>query len=521
MKLLISFFLAFLFAGLFSVSAQVSISTGNNPPDGSAMLDVQSTDKGFLLPRMTGAERDGIPNAADGLLVVCTDCGPGSEGAVSLFMAGQWYLVNEETYAPLSAAPGSWNDSRESVAQQDLEAQDPGHNGIASSINGDGRDFSYQVVIGTDGNPPEESAILEIKSTSRGFLLPRMNRDQILSIQDPASGLLAYCKDCGANGLGAVAWFNGLSWFTLGIECLPPSVPVQAVHRTSYTRIIWFWKMTAGASGYKWSTSPDYSVAVDMGSDTSVIESGLECGTAYSRYIWSYNDCGHSDSTVLTKTTNSINCYQCGLPFIDTRDGQVYNTVLIGTQCWMAQNMNIGIRINLTENQEDNVVYEKYCYDDLESNCEIYGGLYQWAETVQYLNGATNSSSWDPVPTGHVQGICLAGWHVPDTNDWSVLVNYLGGSSIAGGALKEEGTAHWIAPNTGATNTSGFTALPGGYSSIIYGFISLGSLGDFWSSTQYSSVFGIDRYLLTSNTIVWGSYWGKTIGYSVRCVRDY
>jgi len=135
---------------------------------------------------------------------------------------------------------------------------------------------------------------------------------------------------------------------------------------------------------------------------------------------------------------------------------------LIGTQCWFKENLNVGTMINGTHNQTNNSVIEKYCYNNLTSNCDIYGGLYQWGEMVQYLNGTSNTTTWNPPPTGNVQGICPTGWHIPKDAEWTVLTTYLGGVSVAGGAMKETGNAHWSSPNTGATNSSGFTALGSG-----------------------------------------------------------
>jgi hypothetical protein len=112
-----------------------------------------------------------------------------------------------------------------------------------------------------------------------------------------------------------------------------------------------------------------------------------------------------------------------GMPyFTDTRDGKVYTTVYIGTQCWMKQNLNIGTRIAGAGNQTNNGTIEKYCYDDNESNCDYYGGLYQWNEMMQYTT------------TQGVKGICPKGWHLPTNNEWNVLSTFLGGS--AGGKMK-------------------------------------------------------------------------------------
>ncbi len=116
--------------------------------------------------------------------------------------------------------------------------------------------------------------------------------------------------------------------------------------------------------------------------------------------------------------------------FVDIRDGQVYTWVKIGNQIWMAENLNTGIMIpNKIEGtlnyQANNGVIEKYCYDNLESNCDNYGGLYQWAETVQYVEGVSNDFGIY-VGGGHVRGICPAGWHIPSDEEVKILEMYAG-----------------------------------------------------------------------------------------------
>ena len=152
--------------------------------------------------------------------------------------------------------------------------------------------------------------------------------------------------------------------------------------------------------------------------------------------------------------------FTCGSPFTDNRDGQSYNTVEIGTQCWMAENLNIGNMIPGNGNQTENGMIEKYCYDNNAANCNVYGGFYQWNEMMQY------------VTTPGVKGICPDGWHLPTDAEWCVLEQFVDPSISCsaigyrgidgGGKLKESGTGHWTPPNTGATNSNGFTALPGG-----------------------------------------------------------
>jgi uncharacterized protein (TIGR02145 family) len=163
--------------------------------------------------------------------------------------------------------------------------------------------------------------------------------------------------------------------------------------------------------------------------------------------------------------------------FTDSRDGQVYKWVKIGNQVWMAENLNYE-----TPNS--------WWYDNNSANGDIYGRLYTWAAA---MNGESSSNS---VPSG-VQGVCPDGWHLPSDAEWTVLTDYLGGESVAGGKMKEAGTVHWNSPNTGATNSSGFTALPGGLSYTSGDFNYLGSIGHWWSATESSST----------------NAWGRTLRY--------
>jgi uncharacterized protein (TIGR02145 family) len=204
----------------------------------------------------------------------------------------------------------------------------------------------------------------------------------------------------------------------------------------------------------------------------------------------------------------------CGQPFTDARDGKVYNTVSIGSQCWMAQNLNVGSRINGIGNQTNNGIIEKYCFDNNETNCNVYGGIYQWDECMNYT--ASSSSN----PSGR-QGICTTGWHIPSDAEWTVLSAFLGGESIAGGKLKETGTLHWANPNTGATNSSGFTGLPGGYRDINGPFIfSLGYIGYWWSSSEANTDSAWFRNVYFSISDLGRTFDNKGTGFSVRCLKD-
>ena len=199
-------------------------------------------------------------------------------------------------------------------------------------------------------------------------------------------------------------------------------------------------------------------------------------------------------------------------------DGNVYETVPIGNQLWMAENMKVthyrnGDPIpNVTDNtQWTNLSTGAYCYYDNDpDNADTYGALYNWYAVEQ----------------DSILGLAPNGWHVPTDDEWQTLVDYLGGSGVAGGKMKSTGTIEsgnglWYAPNTGATNESGFSALPGGYR--VYGnggFYGVGNGVYFWSSSEYSSNNAWNRELLYNSSEVIRYYYNKRLGFCIRCIRD-
>lgn len=196
----------------------------------------------------------------------------------------------------------------------------------------------------------------------------------------------------------------------------------------------------------------------------------------------------------------------------DPRDGKIYATVQIGDQWWFAQNLNYGNFIETPNHMTNDTVHEKYCYDDNELNCIVYGGLYMWREAMDY------------VYEGQVQGFCPPGWHIPSMSEWQILIDHLGGEEVAGGKMKEAGFAHWDAPNTGASNLSGFTALGGGSKLHVGGvFAGQKNFGWFWSSDQYES-YNKAWYIRLNhdkeNVENFGTHEYWYAGYSVRCIKD-
>ncbi|MCD4697930.1 MAG: hypothetical protein K8S16_17030 [Bacteroidales bacterium] len=273
--------------------------------------------------------------------------------------------------------------------------------------------------------------------------------------------------------------------------------------------------------GVCWSTSQDPSLDDDHTTDgpgsglySSQLEM-LEGETTYYVRAYAINNSGTGYGNEVSFTTEvaGVTGEPCpGLPSV-TYEGQEYNTVFIGGQCWLKENLNVGLKILDSENMTDNGVIEKYCFDDLDENCDIYGALYTWDEIMKYTN--------DPA----AQGICPDGWHIPTDDDYNFTIGFLGSEFLAGGKMKstgtiEAGTGLWFEPNAGATNESGFTAHPGGERFSQGGFHSLGEHSYFWTSTELSeySAWYINIYYQWDDVSLLHTIKGPS--YSVRCIRD-
>jgi uncharacterized protein (TIGR02145 family) len=293
------------------------------------------------------------------------------------------------------------------------------------------------------------------------------------------------------------------------------------------------------ARGVCWSTGQSPTIAdsktIDgsgTGSFTSSI-TDLSADTEYHVRAYATNSVGTGYGVSRPFQTESS-----GTGTVTDVDGNVYKTVRIGTEWWMAENLRVthyrnggGIQMAMTGGQPwmagnpiathhpygdeiplvtDNAAWSTlttgaYCiYDNNESNAEIYGNLYNWYAVADS------------------RGIAPVGWHVPIDAEWQILVDIVGGDLIAGGALKEAGTAHWIDPNTG-TNEFGFTALPGGYRLINGTYRGIGTNTLFWSCTEDPDAFmpfAWYRSLFNSSSSILRLSDSKNIGMSVRCVRD-
>ena len=289
-----------------------------------------------------------------------------------------------------------------------------------------------QVGINTDESSPDESAMLDVKSTDKGILVPRMELADIEDITSPANGLLVF-----------------------NISDDKFYVYIEAGN---------VWKEITYGAG--------------------TISGPWECG-------------------------NSL-----------VYDEQNYDTEQIGDQCWMAENLNIGTRINGNLNSSNNSLVEKYCFNDEPSNCTTYGALYQWDEMMQY------------VTTEATQGICPTGWHLPSDDEYKALEIHLGMTQA------QANTEGWRGTNQGSqladdeplwTNgaldinggfgLSGFTAIPGGRRNLLGNFYNHSEDAFFWTSSENSSDVWY-REINYSVTKVSRYYDVKNTAFSVRCLKD-
>jgi len=263
------------------------------------------------------------------------------------------------------------------------------------------------------------------------------------------------------------------------------------------------------ARGVCWSTSANPTTldnktmdGIGAGTFTSSV-SGLISGTTYNVRAYAVNSTGTGYGNVYQFTTTG--------PVTDI-DGNTYETVTIGTQTWMVGNLKTtkfrtGESIsNVKDSSAWRIAtFSAWCdYNNDTANGALYGKLYNWAA----INDARN--------------ITPVGWHIASHAEWTTLVNFLGGESTAGAKLKEVGVVHWKTPNTGATNNTGFTALPGGKRDPSGAFGSLGDNGYWWTSTENSTTAASVWfwYMSFDNTTVHKDYDSKMYGRSVRCVKD-
>ena len=236
----------------------------------------------------------------------------------------------------------------------------------------------------------------------------------------------------------------------------------------------------------------------------SFSDTGLTPSTIYIYRVYSYNEGGKSPvySNELTLTTNST------IP-----------TITIGTQTWTTKNLDVATYSDGTvipqvtdPTQWANLTTGAWCYYNNDAaTASTYGKLYNWYAVAGIHDTDLNTPNKKLAPTGY---------HIPSDAEWTTLITYLGGESMAGGKMKAMGTTLWGSPNMDATNTSGFTGLPGGIRNNNGRFSDIVIFGLWWSSSEYGTTNAWDRILYCNDGGAFRDYNNKGCGFSVRCLRD-
>ena len=337
------------------------------------------------------------------------------------------------------------------------------------------------------------------------------------SITGLAANTTYYLKAYALNSVGT-SYGNEVTFTTSVAPSTVPGAPtIETASAGNAQAVVTFIPpVSNGGSAitrYTVTSSPGSLTATGTASPITV--TGLTNGIAYTFTVTATNAIG---TGVASSASNSVTP---AIPTVSDIDGNVYHTVTIGMQVWLTENLkttkyNDGTAIpNITDNTAW-VALITGAYSDhsnTPANSTTYGRLYNWY--VVDNNAATKMAS------NGSKNVCPTGWHVPSDVEWTTLTTSLGGESIAGGKLKEIGLIHWLTPNSGATNETGFAALPGGSRNEDGTCDGIGVFGDWWSSTEYSAMIARGRYMMYDDGSVHKDEVSKIDGISVRCLKDY
>jgi len=332
---------------------------------------------------------------------------------------------------------------------------------------------------------------------------------------------LYYLRAYATNSAGT-SYGNEISFITLATAPVVTTSEVSSV--TTFTAKSGGTVISDGGGGPVTARGTCWSILENPTTGDSKTENGpglgpftsnlidLKANTTYYIRAYATNEAGTDYGNQVSFTTNSDTIiFNNDITYNSVRDldGNVYRTVQIDQQTWMAENLKTTqysdgqpIPRIMDGSEWEAGVTGGYCYYNNEfSNKYLYGALYNWNAVKSGL-------------------LCPGGWHVATESEWTILTDYLGGESEAGGKLKETGTTHWESPNTGATNETGITALPGGSRNTNSDFYGIGVSNIWWSATESPGDFAFFHYLSSDEQNIRTFEGSQKNGYSVRCVKD-
>jgi hypothetical protein len=380
-------------------------------------------------------------------------------------------------------------------------------NSFANAIYIKGTD---NIGIGTAN--PDPSAAVDVTSTTKGFLPPRMTREQLQAIPAPAEGLIVYCTDCASDAEGRLALFMDGNWHSLNIHDCTASLaaPAEGSSVPTFFDITWAWQAVPGAEGYRWNTTNDYSSSLDIGTGLSHQELLLDPSTTYTRYVWAYNVCDVSEPAALTMTTGDWSCGD--IYAADHVAGSVapvsksvnYMTVTNvpgePNKCWISQNLGADHQADSVDDPADASAGWYWMFDRAQGHST--DGTTITPDWPSY--GEFESHDWLPSNDPCIN-LLSNGWRLPTYSEFANLQN-------AGGWTNWDGP--WNSPLK-------FHA-EGWINNTMIGVLVQfrGQSGYYWASN--SMVNGPDRGSVLSfgPEYFYINWLYKFYGFSVRCVKD-
>lgn len=487
------------FTGTITAASQTLsgvLGVGTNSPDASSKIDVTSTTQGFLTPRMSASQRTAIISPATGLIVYQTDATAGFYYNAGTPEAPSWVILlngassvdaSSKITGTLPVANGGTGTTNGSITGTGALTLAAGGSNQNISITPSG---TGSVGIGTSS--PNTTAVLDVTSTTKGFLPPRMSTVERVAINNgrPAEGLVVYDLT-----LQQLFLFKGLEW----VSMTDSNVPVFPDGSTSGDLMYW------NSTDKKWA-----NLAPGTEGQVLRISSGLP--------VW-------GAGTV---------SFTCGTNTVSDVDNNTYTTVLIGNQCWTKENLRVTRYTDGTEIPFDATGGSSgisstwrnlttgartiYYNDNTGDNLSVYGYLYNWYAARGIIsNGGTSTKN-----------ICPTGWHVPTENEWKDLETQLGDKYSAGQRMKLNNHPAFWEPNPYGgdnNNSSNFSALSGGIRYFDGSFSSFYRFALFWSASGMDNIAAYFRMLKhdsrgLENTYESGYTADKQTGGSIRCLRD-
>jgi hypothetical protein len=454
------------------VYSQVAINLSGNPPAPSAMLDIKSQTRGVLLPRMTFIKRNAIVSPEEGLMVYCTDCNSDGTGLLSIFQGGDWKVLNLECKLPETPAAGTINPS----VSQIIWTWSP-----------------VPISLGYKWNTVNQYSTATNLGTTTSFT------ESGLTCWTSYTRYIWAYNSCGPSDPLII------TKTTAQVPFAP--CPAAGSHSASLVHIDWNWNPVAGATGYRWNTENNFATATQMGTSTTKSESGLACGTSYTRYVWSYNTCGYSTPMMLTFST--LNCWACGDPVVKSHIAgavaPVTKTTTYATvtsipgepsKCWITSNLG-------STNQATEVA---------DATQPSAGWYWQFNHQQGYKHDGTTrtpASAWISIVDEN-QGWIAANdpctielgnnWRIPTSTEWTNVDNagsWVNWNGPWNSALKLHAAGRLY-------NTDGTLG-------------SRGTIGAYWSGSYSSSTYGYSLYFFSNSSVV--NIYLKSMGYAVRCIR--